>query len=422
MSRQNDEELHKKTRLTSRRGHVAPRLVYGVGVGVSAFALMRGQLGWFSAAGWDVTLACTPDDEALLTVDREHIAFHGIPTERNISPAADVRALYGWLRLLRRLRPDAVNVGTPKAGLLAGLAAWITRVPKRIYVVRGLRLEGTKGLFLKVLWVMEWISAAVATDVVVVSRSLAHELLDRKLVTPRKAWLIGRGSSNGVDASRIASRAAEVDRSGLRREIGFSEETLVVGFVGRVSKDKGVGTLIQAFASGRLLPNIELLLIGAVEDPALAASTETLGDRVKVLPWTSDLWGTLPVLDVLCLPTRREGFPNVVLEAASAGIPTVTTRATGAIDSIVDGETGILVDVDDSEGLVVTLNMLADDASLVQRLGKAARERAVNDFQPETIWRGLADILSDRYEAEGLTRLDRLGELENDEKKSERRH
>ncbi len=353
-------------------------------------------------------LVCSPDDQARLTVEREKVSFYGIPMERNISPLSDVGSLLEWLRLLRRIRPDAINVGTPKAGLLGGLAAWLARVPKRVYVVRGLRLEGATGPLASLLWIMERLSTALATDVVIVSPSLACELLDRKLVAAKKSWLIGQGSSNGVNAPAIAARAEQVDRLAMRRELGIAPDAFCVGYIGRVTKDKGVGTLLEAFRSGRLAEDVDLVIIGSVEDPALADEMDSLGDRVHVLPWTNDVWGTLPIMDALCLPTRREGFPNVVLEAASASIPTVTTRATGAVDSVIDGKTGVIVDIDDPASLTEALNELAADPELVQQYGAAAQERARQDFVPEFIWRGLEAILTGDYGAEGLTRLDQL--------------
>lgn len=388
--------------------HGRPALVYGVGVGVSAFALMRGQLAWFRERGWDVTLACSPDRQAALAVEREGIAFHAIPTQRAISLLADLRTLRLWVSFLRSERPDAVNVGTPKAGLLGGLAAWALRVPKRLYVCRGLRLEGSSGPLALVLWVMERLSTAVATDVVVVSRSLADELLARHLVNARKAWLIGEGSSNGVDAATIAARAAAIDSADLRAEHGIPAAAVTVGFVGRLAPDKGVDTLLAALRQIEVACDVHLVVIGAVEDPGVEARLATLGDRVHVLGWTSDLWAKWPILDVLCLPTRREGFPNVVLEAAAAGIPTVTTRATGAVDSVVDGVTGFLVNIDDSSSLARALTRLATDHDLRQQMGTRARERAFDSFSPQRIWGGLEALLDGTYASPDLQRLDRL--------------
>jgi glycosyltransferase involved in cell wall biosynthesis len=233
----------------------------------------------------------------------------------------------------------------------------------------------------------------VATDVLFVSPSLAREAQRRGLLDGRKSWAIGQGSSNGVLAHEVAARAAEVDRDELRAQFGFGPDDYVVGFVGRITYDKGVDKLIEAFA--RVTdPRIRLLCIGEAEDEALAAQIEVLGDRVHRVGWTNDLWGHLAAIDTLCLPTLREGFPNVVLEASSVGLPTITTRATGAVDSVVDGVTGLLYDAGDTDALLQHIHTLANDPELRERMGAAARERVLTEFQPERIWSGVEEILS----------------------------
>lgn len=379
--------------MIERSGH-APRVVYGVTVGVSALKLLRGQLHWLRERGWDVTLVSTPDDAAKAAAEREGVALEPLVMSRSISPVSDIRALRQWLRLLGRIQPAAVNMSTPKAGLLGGVAACIRRVPRRVYVVRGLRLEGSRGVLALILWVTEWLAMRVATDVIFVSPSLAREASRRRLFASNKSWLIGAGSSNGVDASAIEERLAVVDRAELRARLDLGTDDFVVGFIGRIARDKGLETLIRAFLDRRLDDRVRLLCIGSTEDAELAAEVSALGERVRMVPWTDDVWGHLPGLDVLCLPTLREGFPNVVLEAAAAGVPAITTCATGAIDSVVDAETGFLIEVGDAAALVEKINQLADSSETTARLGAAAQQRARDDFRPERIWQGVAEILS----------------------------
>lgn len=371
------------------------RVVYGVTVGVSAYSLLRGQLRWLRAQGWDVTLVTTPDNAAGAAARREGVPLFPITMSRSITPLSDLRALFQWVLLLARNKPDAVNVSTPKAGLLGGLAAFIVGVPKRVYVMRGLRLEGSQRLLAKILWLSEWLTMQVATDVVFVSRSLAQEAASRGLLPREKSWIIGHGSSNGVDSAAVEARAAEVDKHDLRKRLGVSDDDFVVGFIGRVAQDKGIETLLSAMGSLPAVKPIRLLVIGPSEDEVLESRLSSLGEHLRRIPWTDDVWGHLPAIDVLCLPTLREGFPNVVLEAAAAGIPTITTRATGAIDSVVDGVTGLLVEVGDSATLARHILDLAEDPEKTARLGEAAKVRARSCFQPPTVWRGVSEILAD---------------------------
>ena len=369
-------------------------IVYGVTVGSSAFTLLRGQLAWLKEQGWDVTLVATPDEAAKKTAEREGVGFHGISMSRRISPFADLKSLRQWITFLRQTKPDVINASTPKAGLLGHVAAWLTRVRRRVYIVRGLRLEGARGLLAGLLWAMERLSILLASDVVFVSRSLAEEAHRRRLIKPGAAWLIGEGSSNGIDSEGVARRVSEVDPGSLRASLGLPPDGFVVGFVGRIVTDKGVDTLIRAFLDHRLDSRARLLLIGPLEEPELEEPIERLGGRAVWLRWVDDVWGLLPAMDVLCLPSRREGLPTVVLESAAAGIPAIVSRATGAVESVIDGQTGVLIDVDDHRALVDAVNALVSDPDRLSQLGRAARERAVNSYAQERFWRGLSGILA----------------------------
>lgn len=383
----------RRSQLRGRRRTAEPgRLVYGVTASLSA-TLLRGQLGWFRERGWDVHLVISPGELADEVAASEGVQLHTLPMERGTSVVSDLAALWRWIRLLRRLHPDAINLATPKAALLGSVAAWVTRVPVRVYEMWGLRLEGAQGRAqAAVLWAAERLCVLLATDVVCVSDSLRQEAARRRLFgRADHPVVLAAGSSNGVDADRWDPGFAAVDRAAVRTGWGVTPGELVVGFVGRVCRDKGVQDLLEAFSSVADLP-LRLLLVGPVEDEELGARITALGDRVIQFGMTADLCPVYVGIDVLCLPTRREGLPNVVLEAALAEVPSITTTATGARDSVVDGRTGWLVAPGDVPHLTAVLRTLDRDRDLVSTRGRAARQRALADFRPERVWTELEEV------------------------------
>lgn len=384
---------------------VENRLVISVTVGSSAFLFFRGQLAWLKEQGWEVTLLTSPDDEAIKTAEREKVEFKGVEMQRSIRPIKDLKSLAQWIISIQHLKPTVVSAGTPKAGLLGMLAAFICRVPRRLYVVRGLRLEGASGLIAKFLWCLEWLTVKCATDVVYVSESLALECNNRGLFVKKKSWLIGRGSSNGVDALAVHAAKQIGEIANLRSEIGYVDEDFVVGFIGRINRDKGVDQLIRASNDPNLHPRIKFLLIGTIEEPSLLEDSVVDMQRVKAIGRKDDVWKYFSTMSVFCLPTKREGFPNVVLEASAAKVPTLTTTATGAVDSVINGETGLLFNFGDIDAIVNGLNRLASSPETARKMGEAAFKRVQEEFSPESVWAGYQEIMLDTQTKEFAKRI-----------------
>lgn len=371
-------------------------------------SLMRGQLAHLRRAGLQVTVVSAPGERLENLRVEEGVETAAVSMQREIAPLSDLAALWRLYRLLRRLRPHIVNAGTPKAGLLAGMAAWLAGVPCRVHTLRGLRSETTAGVKRRVLLLAEKISCRTAHRVVCNSPSLRQRAIALGLTDAQHSCVLGCGSSNGVDAPRffpgeeLLRRAAE-----LRSYLEIPAGAPVIGFVGRLTRDKGVPELVRAFTVLRASrPALRLLLIGDREDgdPLPAAVNESL-DRDPQIVCTgavSDVAPYYALMTVYALPTHREGFPNSVLEAQAAGLPVVTTRATGAVDSISDGVTGLLVPPGDADALAQALSRLLDDPDLARRMGAAGRERVTKDFRPQEIWDALLTIYRKLLSERGL--------------------
>ncbi len=301
-------------------------------------------------------------------------------------------ALWRLTTLLRREQPDIVNASTPKAGLLGMLAAWLTRIPVRIYLVRGLRLETASGVKHTVLSLAERITAACAHFVICNSPSLRKTYEAHGFANPRKLQVIGQGSSNGIDTARfLPSSTLKRTAAAIRQQLGIPGEAAVIGFVGRFTRDKGIIELTEAFAQlQHRHPNLYLLMVGDFEtgDPVPIDTIHKIisNPYIKLTGFVSDTAPYYHAMDILAFPSHREGFPNVPLEAAAAGIPTVGYHVTGVVDAVLNGHTGILVPIGSVRALAEALDLLIREQTQRERLGHQAQERVLSTFRSEMVW------------------------------------
>jgi glycosyltransferase involved in cell wall biosynthesis len=370
-----------------------PRILFAVTAAISC-GFYRKKLAYLRDAGFDVTIISSPG-KLLETLPRSEGATPiAIPMEREISPFKDLVSLWKFYRVMKRVKPDLVDVGTPKAGFLGSVAALLARVPCRIYTLRGLRMETATGLRRAVLWLAEWISCSCAHSVVPLSETLRLRAIELRLVSKPKTNIVEHGSG-GVDLIRFTPlRRGSPDTQALRQELGLTGKEIVIGFVGRFVKDKGIRELVEMFCTlSTTRPNLRLLLVGDFEsgDPVEPEVRKYIESSPMILRpgFVEDTAPFYALMDVFVLPTYREGFPGVPLEAQASGVPVVTTTATGAIESVIDGVTGILVPVGDSKALAKAVDKILADPALRRRMGSAGRARTEREFRQDIIWDAL---------------------------------
>lgn len=331
---------------------VKPSIILGVTV-ADSWILLDGFPQRLVAEGWNVHLVSNPGPRLDAYAGVPGIEIHPIPMEREISPLRDLRSLREWIAIMRNIKPDVVSVGTPKAGLLGMLSASYASKAKRVYVLRGLRLETVKGIKRSLLKLVEKLTMHCAEEIVAVSESLRKLVISMGLVRASKIRVIGLGSSNGIETSNFSKKNySQKTLDNLRHHLNLSSKLPVIGFVGRLNVDKGIETLIDAtleLFSKEVY--FQLLVVGAVDSDYSSHSLEQFS-KLHQVTFTGKVDSTGPyyqLMDLLVLPTFREGFPNVVLEAQASGVPVITTFATGAIDSVIDNVTGSLVEPGNSE-------------------------------------------------------------------------
>lgn len=357
---------------------------------LTAETFLSRQLQYFSTAGWDVHLGCANIPAQFDSGGTfSDITVHEIFMKRNPSPMADIWSLALWVTVLREVRPDVFVGSTPKASLLGLLAATSQRIRARVYWVHGLRFEAESGLFRLILLNLERATIYLATNVLTVSGSLRASLIREIPASVGKAPAPSRYHASGIRADRFAPPTALQVREA-REMFGLPESSLLVGFAGRLNADKGLRYLLEAMEEVvRQIPNALLLIAGGRDEsnPISAVEMQALeADHVRNLGIQSDMASFYRSLDVFCMPSIREGLSTVNLEAAASGLPVVTTSATGCVDSILPGKTGLLVPPRDSQALVQAIICFLRNAGERHEKGMSGSLWVRENFAESDVW------------------------------------
>lgn len=340
--------------------------------------------------GYDIHALSSPGERLKRFEGEAGVPVWPVPMVRRITPLRDLLALARIVQVIRRVRPHIVHGQTPKGGLLAILAGWMCRVPVRIYHLYGLPMATERGPKRLLLRWTEKVSCGLAHQILCVSHSLRSSAVEDGLCPAEKIKVLLSGNVDGTDAVERYNPATlpPNTRHEVRSRYGIPADALVVGFAGRMVRDKGIAELVGAWHKLRgEWPNLHLLIVGAPEPHApLPPEIEQalLGDpRIHLTGWCRGIAPLYAAMDIFVLPTYREGFGTVMLEAAAMNLPVVASRVTGCIDAVQDGVTGILVTVRDSDALAAGLRTYLRDPDLRQRHGQAGRARVLREFRPE---------------------------------------
>lgn len=290
------------------------------------------------------------------------------------------------------------------------VSAWLTRRPVRIYHIHGLPYMAAAGKRRRLLKATEWVSCRLATRVFCVSHSIRDVAVREGVCEPAKIVVFCSGSVNGVDAAGRFNphRFGAQERRKRRDALGIRDEARVIGYVGRIVRDKGIEDLALAWERLRHdHPTAHLVLAGPREsqDPVGAEAIGRLerDPRVHLLGSIDDPSEVYSLFDIVVLPSYREGFPTVLLEAAAMALPVVASRIPGCTDAVLDGKTGTLFTPRDVGELTEAIGQYMENAELTRAHGRQARERVLREFRQEAVWTAVRDEYSRLLEKAGIT-------------------
>ncbi len=360
---------------------------------LSLMILLKGQLKYLNQC-YEVTAIASGDNEETWNIiaEREGIKCQPIQIERDISLFKDCVSLIKLYRFFRKERPFIVHANTPKASLLSMIAARCAGVHHRLYTVTRLRFEGEKGMKRTLLVLMEKITCYMATKVIPEGLGVKQTLIKNK-ITRKELTVLGHGNINGIDCEYFSPihfpKKARID---LRYQLGINRDDIVFCFVGRLVKDKGINELTRAFSSiNDKHSDTKLLLVGPFEKKldTLNVDTERIITKNPAIISTGfqhDVRPYLSISDIFVFPSYREGFPNVVMQAGSMGLPSIVSDINGCNEIIIEGENGLIIPSKDVVVLQNAMEEMLNNVELREKMANNARAMIVSRYEQQIVW------------------------------------
>lgn len=348
------------------------------------------------AEQFELSLITSPGDLLARIEAQEGLPVSTVAMERGIHPIKDLVSIWRMIRTLRRQRLDLVHSYTPKAGLVTMLAAWLCRVPVRVHTFTGLIFPTASGFK---QWVLIWVDrliCACATHIVPEGEGVKQDLKHYR-ITSKPLQVIGHGNIAGVDTAYFDPENSEVEKAAqtLKETLALEPDSVIFCFIGRLNQDKGIAELFEAFTA--LPTQSHLLLVGGLDNsaPIPEALQKALEKhpRVHTLGFMDDIRPALVLSKILVLPSYREGFPNVVLQAGAMKLPVIATDINGCNEVIEPGFNGWLVPARDAKALQKAMQsaMQTPEADLAS-MGQHARERIKARFERIEHWRRMENF------------------------------
>jgi glycosyltransferase involved in cell wall biosynthesis len=353
------------------------------------------------ATEYDITIVthCSNQEFADLNLPQD-VRFKKIPFVRKPHPVYDLLCFCRLYWFFKKNQFDLVHSIMPKTGLLAMTTARLAKVPVRIHTFTGQVWATRTGIRRQVLKMTDRLFASQTTIVLTDSHSQQDFLLNEKVIDPARSHVLLNGSICGVNPYRFCPDP--VVRRQVRKQWLIPQKDVVFLFMGRLKRDKGLLELGEAFSDLILTrKGIHLMIVGTDEESIQEHPLFKQMTNVYFPGYTNTPEKFMNAADIFCLPSYREGFGSVILEAACVGIPSVASRIYGITDAVVDGKTGVLHAPGNVRELGGCMKKLLENPDLRKTMGDAARSRAISDFSEQQVTKALTDIYRKQINSQG---------------------
>jgi glycosyltransferase involved in cell wall biosynthesis len=290
--------------------------------------------------------------------------------------------------LLITKKTDIIFTITPKGGFLGIFSGFILRIKKRIHWYGGQVWFSREGLVKNILKKIDKLISILSTNVLTECDSQKKFLEDEKVVRRNFLKVLANGSICGVDTTRFKPNLK--NREIIRKKLDISADTILLLFLGRLNKDKGILDLADAVNDiiEKDKKNISLLVVGPDEEnikSKIKVLCKSSINKIHFIEFTSEPEKYMSAADIFCLPSYREGFGMAALEAGACALPVITSRIYGLIDAVKEDHTGLFHEVKNKEQIKECIIRLVENKELRETLGKQGRERVLKDFEQKYV-------------------------------------
>ena len=338
-----------------------------------------------------VLCICCKNAQLLRKKVPKNVLLIDVNFNRNISLFNDIISFFSLLIVFLHHRPNFSISFTPKVGLMVAIISLITNTPKRLHWFTGQVWANSKGLKRIFFKLTDRLIFYFSHSVLVDGLSQRRFLIKEKVISKNKSTVLHMGSVGGVDIERFKINIKK--RARLRKKLSINKKTFVFLYLGRVNKDKGVVDLINAFKKIQNKYNVLLIFVGPLEDKNLKFITINQ-KNILHFDYSDKPENWFLLADILCLPSYREGFGSVIIEAGACGLPALCSKIYGLYDTIIDGKTGFFHKAGIISSIKNKMIFAIKNKKLVKSWGKLARKRVVKDFDQRIITRELMKLIN----------------------------
>lgn len=369
---------------------MSKKICFVVTVSMTVDQFLRFGFEEFHNNGYDISLVCDMDEEYVAGLP-DYVHPYPIKMSRGIDPSGLINAIKLMKKIFSENKFDIVQYSTPNAAFYASIAAKKAKVPIRLYCQWGLVYLGFSGIKRTIFKTIEKIICKKSTDIQPDSKGNLDFCRQNGFYKAEKSRIVWNGSANGIDINKFDYSNKEIWKKQIRQEYNIPDNKIILGFLGRVGKDKGFEELMAAFKTLKSkYSDIVLLYVGPNEKPDTVSQEslkyfEDCPDIVYTGGWVDDAERYYAAMDIFLFPSYREGFGNVVIEAEAMGVPVVVSDIPGPQNGMIDGMTGFKVPARTVEPLVEKTSVLIEDEALREQFGKAGAKFVVENFDSRVL-------------------------------------